>query len=86
MLYVLYHNLHAHGAIHVVNLLKLNHTESFILLFLFAEIKKSWATYPLLHTECSAPRTVPSTCKRHIVDMCSYEGVMSYTLAVGTHH
>ena len=44
-------------------------------LFFFAEIKKSWATYPFLHTECAAPRTVPSTRKRHVVDMCSYEGV-----------
>ena len=75
MLYVFYHNLRARRAVHVVNLLKMNHTESFILLFFFAEIRKSWATYPLLHTECSAPRTVPSTCKRHVVDMCSYEGV-----------
>lgn len=40
MLYVLYHNLRACGAIHVVNLLKLNHTGSFVLLFFFAEIKK----------------------------------------------
>ena len=39
MLYVLYHNLHACGAVHVVNLLKLNHTESFVVLFFFAEIK-----------------------------------------------
>ena len=43
--------------------------------FSLQKLKKSWATYPLLHTECSAPRTVPSTCKRHVVDMCSYEGV-----------
>ena len=69
MLYVFYHNLHACRAVLVVNLLKLNHTESFVLLFFFAEIKKSWATYPLLHTVCSAPRKVPSTCKRHVVDM-----------------
>ena len=41
MLYVLYHNLRACGAIHVVNLLKLNPTESFVLLFFFAEIKKN---------------------------------------------
>ena len=75
MLYVLYHNLCACQAVHMVNLPKLNHTESFVLLFFFEEIKKSWATYPLLHTEYSAPRTVPSTCKRHVVDMCSYEGV-----------
>ena len=40
MLYVLYHNLRACRAIHVVNLLKLNPTESFVLLFFFAEIKK----------------------------------------------
>lgn len=40
LLYVLYHNLRACGAIHVVNLLKLNPTESFVLLFFFAEIKK----------------------------------------------
>ena len=44
-------------------------------LFFFAEIKKSWAMYPLLHPEGSAPTTVPSTCKRHVVDMCIYEGV-----------
>ena len=69
MLYVFYHNLRARGAIHVVNLLKMNHTESFILLFFFAEIKQSWAMYPLLHIEYSAPKTVPSTCKRHVVDM-----------------
>ena len=75
MLYVFYHNLHARRAVHVVNLLKLNHTESFVLLFFFAETERSWATYPLLHTGCPAPRTVPSTCKRHVVDMCSYEGV-----------
>ena len=69
MLYVFYHNFHARGAVHVVNLLKLNHMESFILLVFFAQIKKSWATYSLLHTEYSAPKTLPSTCKRHVVDM-----------------
>ena len=69
MLYVFYHNLHERGAVDVVNLLKVNHMESFVLLFFFAEIKTSWTTYPLLHTECPAPRTVPSTCKRHVVDM-----------------
>ena len=75
MLYVFYHNFHARGAVHVVNLLKLNHMESSVLLFFFAEIKKSWAMYPLLHPEGSAPTTVPSTCKRHVVDMCIYEDV-----------
>ena len=69
MFYVFYHNFRARGAVHVVNLLKLNHTASFILLFFFAHIKKSWAAYPLLHTEYSAPRTLPNTCKRHVVDM-----------------
>ena len=62
MFYVFYHNFHARGAVHVVNLLKLNHMESFILLVFFTQIKKSWATYPLLHTEYSAPRTLPNTC------------------------
>ena len=51
-------NLRARRAVHVVNLLKLNHMESFILLVFFTQIKKSWATYPLLHTEYSAPRTL----------------------------
>ena len=52
--------MHAPGAVHVVNLLKLNHTDSFILLLLFAQIQKSWATYPLLHTKYSAPRALPN--------------------------
>ena len=69
MVYVFYHNFHARGAVHVVNLLKLNHMESFILLVFFAQIKNSWATCPLLHTDYSAPRTLPNTCKRHVVDM-----------------
>ena len=51
MFYVFYHNFHARGAVHVVNLLKLNHMESFILLVFFTQIKESQATYPLLHTE-----------------------------------
>lgn len=53
--------MHVRGAVHVVNLLKPNHTDSFILLLFFAQIKKSWATYPLLHTKYSAPRALPST-------------------------
>ena len=60
MLYVLYHNLLAHGAVHVVNLLKLNHTESFILLFFFAEIKKSWATYPYYILSVQHPEQCPA--------------------------
>ena len=55
MLYVFYHNLRAQGAVHVVNLLKLNHTQSFILLLSLAHIQKPWAMYPLLHTEYSHP-------------------------------
>ena len=69
MFYAFYHNFHARGAVHVVNLLKVNHMESFILLVFFTQIKKSWATYPLLHTEYSAPRTLPALVKRHVVDM-----------------
>ena len=60
MLYVLYHNLRACGAIHVVNLLKLNHTESFILLFFFAEIRKSWATIPYYILSVQHPEQCPA--------------------------
>ena len=74
MLYVFYHNLRACGAVHVVNLLKLNHTESFIL-FSLQKLKNPGLRIPYYKLECSAPRTVPSTCKMHVVDMCSYEGV-----------
>ena len=40
MFYVFYHNFRARGTVHVVNLLKLNHTASFILLFFLAHVKK----------------------------------------------
>ena len=68
--YVFCHSFHARGTVHVVNVLNLNRMESFILLVFFTQIKKSWATYPLLHTEYSAPRTLPNTCeeacRRHV--------------------
>ena len=60
MLYVLYHNLCACQAVHMVNLPKLNHTESFVLLFFFEEIKKSWATYPYYILSVQHPEQGPA--------------------------